>query len=941
MVALALAALRTSKELHVRCRHRVAHQGPGLVHRTALAGSLLAGLFGILLPTGRALAQQVKVIAPAAVGMPVMPGRQNPDDDGGAPVEMFENANLDRYLRRAETFLERSDFAAAIQVLQDVAEGRTPVEVGVGEPAATEPDAAAPPAARPRNTLGQDERYAVFASDGRLYRPVRRLGQEMLAHMPHSGIELYCTLYDADAERMLIAAIEDGSMHALQAVIDRYYVSLPAGRAMALLADRCMHEGRYRAGVQVLRDLLDTYPRVNRRKLGLDETWLHFKIALCLAFAGEKGAAHDAAVDLAATRKDDSLRILGELQSVKDLPEHASFQVGSGPERRTDVDAQVSWLRDDTEQLVPLWQYRFVDPDPYREPKSTRGNEGNVPFDDVVQSTAMPLAGRYYPGTNVQFADLGLQGGIAPFAAPRVLFLEHYRLRVADALTGVLLQEGDGVVEPSAPRANHPRIRIAASDYSLLRAIEDDDFVYAVLGFPRKSTGSTQVFRASDLVAYDRQSLQRVWSSGDWLDGDSGLRDVTFLAAPTVFGERLFLPSLRRDTYALECLDRQTGKPLWATPLQSGGTPFFKAPGARVHVEGGTAYLVTNSGCLGAIDAFTGDLRWIRRYERSDPLRPTRTKVSAREHDPRMVVYGRNFVQAPLPGFFPSDMLVRNGLLCIAPVDSDVLLCVDGATGQPVWMLDASSRYVTFGRLRVLVGTIEDNLYACSDTHLVCISLRGGLVRWAQELPTGGDQKTTGRGRGTIIGDHVVLPGNRELLVIDAAGKEPMRRLQLPSFGSGREPLEGSFHVCSHGPWLAVGYAGGVELLTSSAALLELGKNAPDPLVRASCLLRAGRRLDAEQVLRGLVDDANAEPAVRSRAGAKLLASVRHRALLTAERDVPAGLTILDEFMPPATHNGLRLDWYLARLDCCKAGGDLRRFESEQQALYDFMEGKR
>ncbi len=919
-----------------------------------------------------AAGQQVQVRAPVAVALPFQTGKAA-DNDAGAPVEMFENANLDRYLRKAEDFFSRQDYASAIQILQDVAEGRTKIEVGVGDdpevpsagdPAAAKPAVAGDPA-RAGNAsqapgrasgLGRDERYAVFASDGRLYRPVRRLGQEMLARMPANGIELYRSMYDGDAQRMLDEAVAEGSVHALQAVIDRYYVSLAAGRALALLADRCMHEGRYRSAVQVLRDLLQTYPEQNRRRLGFDDTWLHFKIALCLSFSGEQEAAHAAALQLAETRHEDSLRILGQLQAVKDLPTQASFQPkalppGAAAPRRPG-EQQLSWLGEQTQDLVPLWQYRFADPDPYREPKSSRTNNGIV-VDDVVQSMAMPFAGRYYPGTDVCFAELGVAGGVAQMAPPRVVFLEHYRLRVADALTGVMVAESDGVAEPPAPRENNPRVRIAASDYALLQAVEDEQRLYAVLGYGRKATASSQVFRASDLVAYDRTTLQQRWSSNDWLDGEDGLREVTFLAAPSVFGERLFLPSLRRDTYALECLDRSTGKPIWATPLHAGGTDFFKAPGVRVQVEGGTAYVATNAGCLAAVDAFTGDLRWVRRYERDDPLRPSRIKSSKVDRGQRFAfANSRTFSQSPLSGFYPSDLVIANGLVCVAPVDGDVLLCVDGASGQPVWMFDAASRYTAgFGRLRVLIGTAADRLFACSDTHLLCLSMRGGLVRWARELPAGGDQKTTGRGRGAIVGDHVVVPGNRELLVCDFDGEAPLRRIALPTFGAGRDPLQGSFQISSHGPWLAIGHAGGVELFSTTTALEQLSAGVEDPFARATCLVQAGQPAAAEAVLRAAIQAEDGDELQRGKARRRLLASVRERALAVAAEDCAAGLVILDEFLPllgkvpaadaPSGNRTLHLDWHLARLDCCKAGGDLRRFESEQQHLYDFMEGKR
>jgi hypothetical protein len=71
-------------------------------------------------------AQQVRVAPQLGVLAPV--GGEPSDEDPGAVVEMFENPNLDNYLRRARALLERQDFTGAIELLQDVIEGRT-VEV--------------------------------------------------------------------------------------------------------------------------------------------------------------------------------------------------------------------------------------------------------------------------------------------------------------------------------------------------------------------------------------------------------------------------------------------------------------------------------------------------------------------------------------------------------------------------------------------------------------------------------------------------------------------------------------------------------------------------------------------------------------------------------------------------------------------------------------------
>ncbi len=898
---------------------------------------------GVSLP-----AQQVRVEAPlGAIAAPAPAGLA--DDEEGVPVELFENPNLDRYLRRAQAFLDREDYAAAIQVLQDVVDGRT-VEV-VGPPTApTEPVAgpAGPvgdgaPGSAPGSTLAArsaalDASRAVFSADGRLFRPVRRLCHELLARLPEVGLELYRATHEAAAAELLERALAEGSVPALEEVANRYFVTLPAGRAMAVLADRLMHAGRYRAAVQVLQDLVQVYPGAHRRRLGIDEVWCGFKSALCLRLAGETEAARAAAAGLAAAHPDATLRILGELQAVEDLPTSAAFADAVLEPVVPPASPSVRCIDAMTQELVPVWQYRFADPEPYREPKAAK-EQGGFFLQDGMRASTMPHAGRYGPATWVAFVPPLERGGEAPRLEPRALFLEHFRLRVAAAETGLMLAEGDGATMPPAPREGHPRVRIAASDFALLRPVADEERCYAVLGHGRNTTASVETLRASELVAYDRGTLARVWSSLQWHDGDDGLRDVTFLAAPTVFGERLLLPALRRDVYELRCLDRRTGRPLWHTPIHAGGTTFYKAPGAPVVVHGGIAFVLTNAGCVAAVDAFTGEIRWIRRYERSDPMRASaRARRSQRDAELRAM---EQFLQADLPGFVPNDLVVTDGLVVFAACDSGVLACLDSATGRPVWLLDATTRHAPYGKLRQLVGATATDLFAIADRALVCIALRGGLVRWSRELPAPSGRNSAGRGRGTVVGDQVLVPGDREILAFDATGERPLRRLALPSFDPSRDPLGGAGNLVAHGPLLAVGFQGGIEVFASRAALSTVAAGIDDAGRRARLLVLAGDPAGAEaaliEALRG-----GADPASAASLASQLLQLVRGRALQLARGgELAAALARLDaiaELLPPRDH---RLVWHLARLDVCNAAGDLRAHEREQQRLYDAMEGKR
>jgi tetratricopeptide (TPR) repeat protein len=926
--------------------------------------TLLAGV-----TAGPVAAQMLKVVAPAGGVLP----QNKPEEDLGVPVELFENPGLDRYLRRAQAFLEQAKYDAAIQLLQDVLEGRTAEFVGPGQsgagagpadgkepkavdakagdakpdtaPVETKSDAAKgrPNGARAgaeaakavdRRRTEPDASAAVFSQDGRLYRPVRRLVQEILATLPAAGLEFYRATFEAPANELLAAAQRDGSLRAYEQVVQRYFVTTASGKAMQVLADRFMQEGRHRAAVQVLRDLIGIYPAEHRKKLGISEVWCRFKIALCLRLAGEVAAARVAVEELAAAFPDESLRLAGELQTLRDLPQSDVFAaevlaILAQPR----PNAGRSWLAADTESLVPLWQFRFRNQDPYRDPKGG-GGSNEMFWVEGAQTAGMPFGGRYGPGTRVEF-EVGADQAV------RVLFLEHFRLRVATATSGLLVGETDGPDDPPQPRENAPRARIAAVDHALLRPVEDEARLYVVTGFPRNSLSqSPDVLKTTELMAYQRDSLARAWSSAQWLDGEDGLREVTFLAAPTVFGERLLLPALRRGAYTLQCLDRQTGRPLWHTLLHMGGSPFFKAPGVPVVVSGGIAFVATNAGCLAAVDAFAGELRWLRRYEREDPARP-RPRSRAKGRGDGMVMVsngGMQFSQAELPGFWPNELSVAEGLVVLAPCDGAALLCFDGATGQPVWWLDGATKYAPYGVLRSLVGASADSLFVLADRHLVCIARSGGLVLWAKELPAWNGLRNTGRGRGAVVGDWLVLPGERELLVFDTAGNQPMRRVPLPQF-DGREPLAGSYHITASGPWLALGYAGGVEVFSSAGALRAMAAQSTDPLERADCLQRAGDAAAAEAVLAASLAASGLPAERRQTMALRLLSLVRARALAVA-RTGRLDLEVFDPLRPLGDDATVRRLWHLARLEVCKVAGDLRAYEQEQQRLYAYLEGK-
>ncbi len=594
----------------------------------------IPGLLAVALLVLPAAAQR-GLRAPIAVQPSLKPAQPPADDPGRAP-RLLESANVDRFLRRAQQAIAREDFPSAIRILQEVIEGRTLEEAPAESPAQPTGPGDAPPAAasshpdsnsRPNPNSNpapaptaaatvEDPEHAVFSTDGRLYRPVRGLCQELLAALPAEAVTYYRTLFEVPAEKALAEARAHHDVAAVEQVFETWFVTRAAASAMELAGDMRMDDGSYRAAIRDYALLLQVYPDAGRTEAGIDATWLRFKTALCLQLLGDAYSARAELDALAKSAPDATLRIGGELYAAHDLgkaPWFANAGAGS-PRRRPADDAGVGALRSPHETLVPIWEQRFVDTDPYRPAKGSDERRLVIGLGGTDQGVAAtPRPAQFAPGTS---AWLG---------GDRIAFLDHFRMRLDSLTTGEALAATDGPVEQPTPRPGVPRVRIAAYDTVAQRVIADDERFYAVIGAGRTQLSGMKPVLSNQLEAYRRGSLERVWTTS----GQSAFADVTFLAAPTVAGDRLLVPTQLSNTFGVDCIHSATGALLFRVPLNGDGTDLARPVAPPVAVDSGIAYVLTGAGVLGAIDVHTGSLRWIRRYERVHPLRP-RPKVRAR-----------------------------------------------------------------------------------------------------------------------------------------------------------------------------------------------------------------------------------------------------------------------------------------------------------------------
>ena len=836
------------------------------------------------------------------------------EPDEGVAVRMFEGPTLGRFLRKAQDFLRRGDHTGAIKVVQDVLEGN------VSADATKQPQS-------PKLAPEDDAAHAVFSADRRIYRPVRGLCHELLAGLPVEGLALYREMYEVAADRAYRSARHARDIRRLEAVYNRYFATLSAAKALYDSADLLMHAGRYRAAIQSYRALLDVYPGENRRLIpGMTDLYLNLKIAVCFSRLNESDAASAILRQLQTRYPDRSVRVQGELVPLGSLSSHAVL--ASNPRGATSPVTEIpAVLRSLDTELIPTWQYRFADPQPYR--KASGITRKRIAAASESGPSAAPWYNRHQPGTTVLF-DQG-----------RLVFMDHFQLRVHDLGSGLVQLQTTEADRAANPRPGKARSRVPVYDFSAMRVAADGSRYYCVIG-PKDQLnlqGLAPVLR-NHLAAYDRDTLEPAWSTRD--GGDGPYAGVTFLATPTVFGDRLLVPVLVGDSYALQGVEASTGAPLFRVFLHSGGSEFARAPSVPVRVEGATAYVLTNAGTLAAADALTGELRWVRRYERTHPYRPTGlSRQQARSRRP--VTMEQTFHHLRLSGFVPSDLVSVDGRVLFGPSDGDAFLCLDAATGEVLWVLSKPT-----GNNVHVIGHTDDHVFlgggqtvggvASGNGLVVCVDIRTGVREWAIDAPG----SLGWMGRGLVTADRVVLPGVRCLYSMRTDGQGSWRKTPLPAFSVGTDPPAPPANLFAQGPYLAVGYEGGVEVFASLDALRELAQAAGDPAARAELLVQAGELQAAIDVLGGLIADGERSKGDRKRFARRALGLARDRTLeLARDGARDRALALLDRTKQWFTWRDLKLQWQLLRIELFQVLGDNDGVEREQDVLYRIMEGKR
>ena len=196
------------------------------------------------------------------------------------------------------------------------------------------------------------------------------------------------------------------------------------------------------------------------------------------------------------------------------------------------------------------------------------------------------------------------------------------------------------------------------------------DCADAVLA-PVALSGRVYATVSGQLVALTADSGRVAWRYAHPAEGDAAPRPERIVSSPAVGGGSVFacITTVAQETRAVVvALDARSGEVRWRRALCSLG--FRGVLGRGVHpapptYHEGVVYVSTNLGAVAALDAHTGEVLWLARYESFD--------LAARQKAFLKDKVSRN--AAPL---------VRRGAVIVAPQDSPKRIALDARTGKTV-----------------------------------------------------------------------------------------------------------------------------------------------------------------------------------------------------------------------------------------------------------------
>jgi hypothetical protein len=661
--------------------------------------------------------------------------------------------------------------------------------------------------------LSADKSDRVVALDSSRFLSLRDYCHLQIARLPAEGLVAYRRRVDASAEQSYRDGLAKRDEGLLRRVVDESFCSSWGDDALMALGDLALERGDYATArgtwEQIspllsapngsptwlaLRDidLKTKWPEVEKRwqtrkkpsdwlaypDTQLDLAEVRARLVLASIRAGELNRAalelqvfqrlHPNTVGQFGGQEEDFAvaldRLLTAAREWPAAPTPTDWPTFAGSHSRSTIAATIG------HDLVPVWK----EPITLFPPKHVRivrlvqggvggGNLAKDEPDAVVRESQRPLS--CYPivtGNVILFADgvgihaADLETGKPVITATGLL----YRNDSTDEKGGpVPLGVAGGVAH------GVPRLTLDATD----------GVVYGRAG--TFATSRAQASASDRIIGLDlrREGLltfQSPREDGAW----------AFDGAPVSDGRHVFVAMRRSDITPhayVACFDAATGVRQWRTAVGAADTISGGAADEISHnlltlVEN-RIYFNTNLGLVAALEADSGDIAWISRYDR---------------------LISKTFtVGAAVPLHFdrdPSPCVYHDGLLFVAPADTPTIFALDANTGKMVWQQDQLPDALQ------LLAVVGKHLIA-SGERIAALDISSGRIDWA--WPESDRAGIRGMGRGVVAGNEIFWPTRSEIFALD-----PKRGAQTrPPISLS--PLAGGANlVASQGRLIIAGY---------------------------------------------------------------------------------------------------------------------------------------
>ena len=607
----------------------------------------------------------------------------------------------------------------------------------------------------------------------------------LLSQLPPLGLAAYHNQSELRSRSELQRALERRDQTKLRSIARKYANALVGQEALAALARLARQSGNRQLAVSYSRRLLDFLqdPAPGSLQESLRDE----------AFATL--ALHEDPAKLDEHRFIDSALIGGESRELRDLvrsreqqptPSHDDdwLMYGGNPERNRPMRDPVAPIRLEQSYLLPVPPAEFADdrdnplPNDLLSPVQP-ARQGEIVY---INNTFSVRAFNLF-SNRLEWEFLGpMTKDLGSYFNARD-YTSQYRLDTSPVSKGLIggVAVGRDVVlanlqvpEPSR------KVQRIGSRITI-------NLPYAWRGlFALDASNGELLWSQRGRAVEDSFRGQEVWVAegvaGD-LSGVASRLDV--LGPPVIVDDMVFALGHfiegAVNSYLL-ALDLKTGALRYAVPLVTGqqelsmfDMPFQEFTSGMPVVSNGTVFCPTNLGLVAAVDMAFGDLRWLSAYEAINIIPPPNYYLNT----PRPVTWYNN------------PPCVKDDLLLVTPHDSEYVHAIDTATGRQSWRYQADRRAPYPDAF--MLGVQNGNVVVCYDNQVIGLRLKSGKLDWFFNCDSQQDVNDVISGRGCVTDDHVYLPMEEALWVLDnrgrlvkkipapGASKTDLRTLRIPS----------------------------------------------------------------------------------------------------------------------------------------------------------------